>query len=563
MTPPAYDQTLRALLRALPAGSVDESVAHVRVTEAARNGIVSPIRVLVDEGLVAEDVLERAVWQYAGYRYVELDPTTIDPEGFGGRWTVEVARRTQAIPLQINGDGAQVAMLDPTSIDALDELTNRLGVPVREVFITDAAAIHVAITRMEQASVGSILIDTSRLSVAQEAEDETTEEAGSYSAAVRKLIEQAVTAGASDIHVEPSTNRVGIRFRLDGDLQPQPSQPAGAANGLVNRIKILSNLDVGERRMPQSGKITYSVAGRQVDLRVEIEPTVHGEDAVVRILDPENVPKTLLEVGFSHAQAEQFSRLIHMPHGAVIMTGPTGSGKTTTLNVGLRLLNTPNRKVLSVEDPVEYTIDGVRQVSVDYPAGRTFPVVLRSMLRQDPDVILVGEARDTETAKVATQAALTGHMVLTTLHANTAPAAPARLIEMGVDAFLVASALRAVVSQRLIKKLCTYCRIPYEPTEQDLLLAAWPARLPMPELLYSAKPKGCGRCNHTGYRGRTSVIEVMEVNDKVAAAINRGASDLELEELSLENGMIPLREDALTKAAGGVTSLEAVRAVAF
>ena len=374
---------------------------------------------------------------------------------------------------------------------------------------------------------------------------------------VNLLITRAVEIRASDIHIEPMEDELIVRYRIDGVLHKVESPPAQMAAAIVSRIKIMAKLNFAERRLPQDGRIRLAVRGRDIDFRVSLTPTSHGESVALRILDRESIQLDLAALGFDGELARALRNLYGKPYGIVLVTGPTGSGKTTTLYAALKELNTIERKILTIEDPIEYQIRGVNQVQVRPQIGHTFASALRSFLRQDPDIMMVGEIRDIETAQTAIQAALTGHLILSTVHTNNAPSTITRLLDMGIEPFLLTSTINGIVAQRLVRKLCGHCREPYHP------IASAAERLGLHRLskgnsitLYHAK--GCAHCNHTGYSGRTSIIEILTVTDSVRQLIIDRASATKIHDLAVHEGMRTLAEDGMIKALAGVTSVEEV-----
>ena len=375
--------------------------------------------------------------------------------------------------------------------------------------------------------------------------------------AVNRLIARAVDAQASDIHVEPTEDRLAIRLRIDGVLQDAPALPAAMRSPFVSRIKIMAGLNIAERRLPQDGRLRITVRGHEIDLRVATAPSIHGESVVMRILDKSNLALNFTALGFDERLAAPLREALHKPHGIVLVTGPTGSGKTTTLYAALAELNRGNTKLLTIEDPIEYRLPGVIQAQVNPGIGFTFAAALRSFLRQDPDVMMVGEIRDHETAQIAVQAALTGHMILSTLHTNTAAGAVTRLLDMEMEPFLLSSVLTAVLAQRLVRRLCMACRVPYAP--DPALLAPFGN---MPDAANFHRPVGCGACNGSGYRGRIALIELLTVDDRIAKLILRRADTREIAQAAEAAGMRSLLADGVGKAAAGLTTIEEVLRVA-
>ncbi|MFM8972760.1 MAG: GspE/PulE family protein, partial [Actinomycetota bacterium] len=375
---------------------------------------------------------------------------------------------------------------------------------------------------------------------------------------VNLLVQQAVPSRASDIHVEPTEHDLRIRFRIDGVLHEVMRSPRSIQAGVVSRLKVMADINIAERRIPQDGRITMKVSGRSIDLRVATLPTVYGEKVVMRILDKGQAVLDLADLGFLPETLDRFERSYRKPYGTILVTGPTGSGKSTTLYATLNLLNEPHRNIITVEDPVEYRLPGINQVQIHAKAGLTFAGALRSILRSDPDVVLVGEIRDRETAVIAIEAALTGHLVLSTLHTNDAASTPLRLVEMGVEPFLVTSALDAVVAQRLARRLCDKCKVPYQPSEAELIEAGWPVERITGDLPTLHRPGGCTACGRTGYRGRFGVHEVMLMTEELERLVIERRSTEEVQKTAVMQGMLTLRDDGLRKVAMGHTSLEEI-----
>jgi type IV pilus assembly protein PilB len=374
---------------------------------------------------------------------------------------------------------------------------------------------------------------------------------------VNLLVSQAIQDRASDIHIEPTEKDLRVRFRIDGVLHEAMRSPKNIQSGVISRLKIMSDINIAERRIPQDGRMSVASNGGKIDLRVATLPTVWGEKVVMRILDNSTAMLSLSDLGFSEPNYERYSKSFTKPYGMLLVTGPTGSGKSTTLYSTLNIVSTPDKNVITVEDPVEYRIAGINQVQTNVKAGLTFASALRSILRSDPDIVLIGEVRDHETAQIAIEAALTGHLVLSTLHTNDAPSAVSRLIEMGIEPFLVSSALDCVLAQRLARRLCSKCKEPYTPTPQALRTARYPWNDgdPLPTLYRAA---GCSNCSKTGYRGRLALHEVMVVSEAIERLAVERASAEAIARVAHEEGMLGLREDGLEKVAAGVTSLEEI-----
>jgi type IV pilus assembly protein PilB len=473
-----------------------------------------------------------------------------------------IARSHGIIPIGLDDQGRlRLAMSDPTNVVAIDDVRT----------ITDRAIVPVVATREDVLSaidqVQGAGTEVERVAGDLDVHDETDDVGGFVEADeapivrfVNAIIQQAVGARASDIHIEPGEREVGVRFRIDGVLHPVTRQHRSIHAGVVSRLKIMADMDIAERRIPQDGRISLRAASKLIDLRVSTLPTVHGEKVVMRILDKTNTQMRLSDLGFLEHNYAVFERNFRKPYGMILVTGPTGSGKSTTLYATLNVLTSPDVNVVTTEDPVEYQIAGISQVQINPRAGLTFPVALRSILRQDPDIVLVGEMRDHETAQIGMEAALTGHLVLSTLHTNDAPSAVTRLAEMGIEGFLVGSAVDCVLAQRLARHLCENCREPYRPTGDELRAAGlpWEEQEPLPTLWRAV---GCRRCSDTGYRGRLAIHEVMEVSETIAKLIVGGGATDQIRDTARHEGMLSLREDGLAKVLMGQTTLEEIARV--
>jgi type IV pilus assembly protein PilB len=469
--------------------------------------------------------------------------------------------RAVAIPYALEEDALKVAVADPGNLHAIDELrlatrhTVGLAVASRE-------DILVELQRLARAAeaVGTALLEVDEpAELADDLEVEDGVSDGPLVRLVNALIFQAAEESASDVHFEPQEDALVIRFRVDGVLREVQRVPKRTAAGITTRLKVLAKLDIAERRKPQDGRITLSTSavGRTLDIRVATLPTVEGEKVVMRLLDKSRRPPTLTELGLSDAMRAQLEEIVHMPTGALLVTGPTGSGKSTTLYGCLASINRPEINVITVEDPVEYRLTGVNQVQINVRAGLTFASALRSILRSDPDVVMVGEIRDTETAKISIEAALTGHFVLSTLHTNDAPSTITRLGEMGVEPFLTGAAVSAVLAQRLARKLCTHCCEAYQPSHAELLEARVSADVAAASdgaVFY--RKKGCPRCNHMGYRGRIGLFQFLRMSEEIAALAVQHASRDEISRAAMSNGMRTMWDDGLEKVTSGLTSIE-------
>lgn len=550
------DNLLDALDGLSEAPPRDESKAVI--IEAAQRGI-GPLRALVDSG-VALPMIERAVWQRRGFPYVTLTVTSVAQKWLD-KLPLSVCAARTVVPFDDGTTIPTVAVSNPSDIVVLDEMRTRLGPSVRFV-VADAADIRRVVQSLEART------STENLELEGLGEDrahivdigDVDESEGEVAKLVSGLVIQAATALASDIHIEPSDKGMKVRFRIDGVLHHVATHPVSLTSGVVNRLKVLANLDVADRRRPQDGRFGVSMEDTRLDLRLVTVPTIwEVEGAVIRVLDQSQKVSALDGLGFSPWVLDSYMRLCEFRHGSVLATGPTGSGKTTTLYATLDRIATIDSKVLTIEDPVEIRFPDVTQVQVNAAAGLTFATALRSFLRADPDIMLVGEIRDIETALVGTEAALTGHLVLASLHANNAPASATRLLEMGIDPYLVASSLRGAVSQRLVRRLCEECR--EDDFFQPEMFAHLAHLVTMPKRIYRARDGGCGACNGIGYRGRTAVGEVVLVTPDLSAAIARSAPGRELTELAIAAGMVPIRDDGLVKVMQGETAMSEVARV--
>jgi type IV pilus assembly protein PilB len=523
------------------------------IAEQARTG-VSLGRVLVAQGTITETDLVAALAAQVGLEFVDLHDRQVDPTA-AGAVSDALARRYQALPIAWEGTNLVVAMADPSNVLAVDDIRSVTGADVRIVVAT-RSAIDAAINRVQRLDA-----DVEEVALAEPAveEDLATIQEVTEDAPIVKLanllIRQAIQDRASDIHIEPTEHDVRIRYRIDGVLHEVMRSPKRVQSGLVSRIKIMADLDIAERRMPQDGRMSAVIAGRQVDLRVATLPTVHGEKIVLRVLDKGTALLDLGELGFLPSTLERYRSMFEKPYGTILVTGPTGSGKSTTLYATLNQLNDPSKNVITVEDPVEYRLPGINQVQVNPKAGLTFAAALRTILRADPDILLVGEIRDRETAAIAMEAALTGHLVLSTLHTNDASSTPARLVEMGLEPYLVSSAVDCVVAQRLIRRLCDRCKVAYFPTRADLEALGWDLDgESVPEELFQAV--GCGTCSRTGYQGRFALHEVLLVSEELKAMVAEKAHPEDIRKVAIAQGMGTLRQTGLSHVRNGLTSVE-------
>ncbi|MBA2124113.1 type II secretion system protein GspE [bacterium Unc6] len=522
----------------------------------------SPIEeVLVELGFLSRKEVLKVISAHFGAQTISLLDLKI-PADVISIITPQVAHRYRIIPVQFENNTLTVATFDPDNLVMIDELRMLLKCNVEVVRSTedDMKTCLGVYYPMVSETVDTMIQGLTEQELALIKEEEKTvsveEEEAPVIKLVSLLIHEAFRTRASDIHIEPLSNRLRIRFRIDGVLQEIPAPPRRLQASVLQRIKLMAGMDIAERRLPQDGRIMIVFAGRQLDLRVSDIPGIHGESIVMRILDKTGMMKSLPELGFMEEDLEKFVKIIESPNGILLVTGPTGSGKTTTLYAALSSINKPNRKLITVEDPVEYQITGINQVHVKPQIGLTFASGLRAMLRQAPDVIMVGEMRDYETAGVGIQAALTGHLVFSTLHTNDAPSAITRLIDMGIKPYLVASAVQAVLAQRLIRTICEKCKEPYEPTDQELAAAGWKRSDLEGRIIY--KDRGCNECSQTGFRGRKGIYELLIMNDKIRELIFERSPSNVIKMKAREAGMKTLREDGFRKVLVGITTLPEV-----
>jgi type IV pilus assembly protein PilB len=538
----------------LEGGHVTPAQLTTAVEEQRRAGR-SLGRVLVESGVLSETQLVAAMAVQIGLRFVDLSDFPVDGSAVA-RVPEAVCRRHSALPVGYEDGKLLVAMADPANVFAVDDVRLMTGMEVKAV-VASRADVLAAIDRFHRGNVqmGEL---TSSLEVPEESED-LSRAAGLVEDApivkfVNLLITQAVQDRASDIHLEPTEKDLRVRFRIDGVLHEVMRSPRPITAGVTSRLKIMADIDIAERRIPQDGRLSVNINDKKIDLRVATLPTVWGEKIVMRILDNSTAMLDLSDLGFGAVNYETYSRSFAKPYGMILVTGPTGSGKSTTLYATLNIVSNPEVNVITVEDPVEYRLPGINQVQANPKAGLTFAAALRSILRSDPDVVLLGEIRDRETAHIAVEAALTGHLVLSTLHTNDAPSAIVRLTEMGIEPFLVGSALDCVLAQRLARKLCGKCKEAYVPTRESLAEMRVPVAPdePLPTLY---RPVGCSACSKTGYKGRIALHEVMAVTEDIERLAVERASAQMISRAALEQGMVTLRNDGLAKVRAGQTSL--------
>ncbi|CAG0997408.1 putative type II secretion system protein HxcR [Phycisphaerales bacterium] len=525
------------------------------------------VDVLVEQG-GDEAGIQQAVAELARIPFERIDFEKGLEGGFDGkmlqRMTPGFCKQNQVIPLRMDGSRLVVATTTPDNPFLLDEVRSKVGVPVKFVLTTGfdikGALEIVGEGEREAVDVSQILAEVQEGDVqvesnkSDEVDLEKVAEEGPVIRYVNHIIQLAITQGASDIHIEPSEKKIKVRFRIDGELYESLNPPAAMAAAITSRLKIMAGLAIDQRRIPQDGRIRCKVQGRNIDLRVSTLPSVGGEKTVMRILNEKSISVGLDDLGFDANTLTIWRKQVDSPHGIILVTGPTGSGKTTTLYASLRQLDRNGMNISTVEDPVEYTLEGITQTQVHERAGMTFAVALKAMLRQDPDVIMLGEVRDHETALTAVQAALTGHLVLSTLHTNDAPSSITRLVNIGLEPFLVGAAVNAVLAQRLLRRLCTHCKAMEKPGEE---LAEFLAMHSMDaDEMWVAK--GCDKCRKTGYSGRVGIYELLVVDDQLRDAIARNPNVAEFRRMCIERGMATLRSDGMRKVAEAVTTVQEV-----
>ena len=546
---------------------IDDLQLEEVLQEQARSGKTIS-QILQDFELVDVDTQLQVIAEHLSTEVVNLSELELSPDLLKSI-PAATARMYQAIPVGVYGSLLQVALADPLNPATVDELSYIIGKEI-QIVVAEPGAIEKIITRHygeDSESVGDILKELGAdTELAKEAQDAAaTEDTGDLTDLanetpiirfVNLVIFQAVQDRASDIHFEPFEDEFKIRYRVDGALYEMSPPPKHLALPVISRIKVMANLNISERRLPQDGRISMPVGKRQIDLRVSTLPTQFGESVVLRVLDRAAMSLEMETLGLPKYIFDYTVEAIQQPNGIFMVTGPTGSGKTTTLYSCLRRVNTMDSKLLTAEDPVEYDIEGIMQVAINDALGLTFSKALRSFLRQDPDIIMVGEMRDLETAQISIQASLTGHLVLTTLHTNDAPGAVTRMIDMGVEPFLISSTLMAVLAQRLVRTVCKKCRTPFEPTESQLSLLNLSPHDMGDKVFYYGR--GCAVCNDTGYKGRKGVYELMEVSEAIRLLINERAPTVVLRQKAVELGMVTLREDGLRSIFDGDTTIEEI-----
>jgi len=540
---------------------------QIAQARAKLNGAPSVVDVLVRDGVVSADDISRSLAAQAQMHWIDLSAVVIPPEIIS-QISAADARRFKVIPVTFGESGLVLAISDPLDVDTIDSLNFLLQRDL-ELVCTSPEKIRQALikyygTAEEAADVLQHKIGDEvdlGLEIGDGTEAFAVDEADApIIRLVSMLIIEAHKLGASDIHLEPLDKKFRVRFRIDGVLQEMQAPPKRLQSAIISRLKIMTgSMSIAEKRLPQDGRIQVKIKKKPIDLRVSTIPTNHGESVVMRVLDKSSLLLGLPELGFLSDDQDKFERLLRSPDGILLVTGPTGSGKTSTLYACLNYINKSDRKIITVEEPVEYQMTGINQVQVNNDAGMTFPIALRSILRQAPNIIMIGEIRDLETASIATNASLTGHLVFSTLHTNDAPSAVARLVDIGVQPFLVASSVRAIMAQRLVRRLCTHCKHPADLSETEMrALRIEPSQMKDSQVM---KAPGCDHCRHTGYRGRMGIFEIFIIDDDVRHMINKRTSTFLLRQRARELSMRTLREDGVRKVLSGLTSADEVISV--
>ena len=518
----------------------------------------SAVERLVTDGRLTEEQVAQVCAQSSSIDYIDLANLKIHPEVFE-RVPVDVAKRYHTVPLADDGNFLTMAVADPLDFEALDSLPHVLGRQIHTVCATTSAISH-AIYMNYGVNVEGESDEESFTVVGAEGDEKASEDDAPIIKMVSSMLLEAFKLKVSDIHIEPMETNLRVRYRMDGKLVEMSTHPKKLHPAIIARLKVMSGtMSIAEKRLPQDGRIQIRVSGKEVDLRVSSVPSNHGESIVMRILDKSSLMLGLPELGFLSDDQDTMEKMIRLPDGIILVTGPTGSGKTTTLYGCLNTINTSDRKIITVEDPVEYELAGINQVMVQTDIGMTFAAALRAMMRQAPNIIMLGEIRDEETAGIAIQAALTGHLVFSTLHTNDAPGAVARLADIGVKRFLVASSVRAILAQRLVRKLCPSCKAAAVLTEREMTSLNIDARQVADSDIMG--PQGCDVCRESGYKGRAGIFEIFKVDDEVRHLINEDLTSPQLRKRARELGMRTLREDGIRKVLAGMTSASEVMRV--
>lgn len=517
--------------------------------------------ILIERGIITEKQLLKILEYQYHIPYYDLTEVAIDPLATG-LITEGIVRKHTLIPLKRENNILTVAMVDPLDFYAMDDVKRATGLEVRPAMATSSDILN-AIERYygKESAEKAIeeLKQTYELADFAGIDDQFGDEVANAPVVrlVNSVIQHAIKTNASDIHIEPSDHEMRIRFRIDGELQEAMKTSKAAHSAIVTRIKIMGQMDIAEKRLPQDGRIEVNLEGKNVDLRLSILPTVHGEKIVIRVLGIRNSTYSKSELGFTPENLELFDRIIKSPNGIILVSGPTGSGKTTTLYAIMQELNKPSINIITVEDPVEYRMEGINQVQVNAKAGLTFASGLRSILRQDPDIIMIGEIRDSETAQIAIRSAITGHLVLSTIHTNDAASSVVRLVDMGIEPYLVSSSVVGLIAQRLVRKICNKCKVSYRPDHGEMMLL----KLRDSQPLY--KGTGCPACNYTGYLSRTAIHEIIPITKDIREMINRGVTSDQIRHIAARVGFTTLRENCSRLVLDGITTTEELIKVTY
>ena len=577
---PMSDRALGAILRRqtpLSQAQLDEALEEQKREPRKEGGRIGEILVRMHH--VTEDQVLQALGTQLGLKYqAELKPEDVDPL-LVEAVPINFAKAHRLLPVKTNGRTVSVAMADPLDVNAIDDLRRALASDV-EIILVGGGKIVDAINKVYgNAAVADELSQDKEEEMGGEAEElvdilDLTDEAPIIRW-VNSLMFQAVKERASDIHIEPREKDLLVRYRVDGVLREHKRANRNFVNSIISRVKIMSGLNIAEKRLPQDGRIRRKIAGKDIDMRVATAPTPHGERITIRLLDRSSVLLDLADIGFASDHLVAIDEIIHRPHGILLVTGPTGSGKTTTLYYCLSQINKPDLNILTVEDPVEYQLEGISQIQVNPKIELTFASAIRSFLRHDPDVIMVGEIRDSETASMAVTASLTGHLVFSSVHTNDAAGAITRLVDMGIEPFLVASSLVGLLAQRLIRRVCVDCRVVHRPSPEELAKVGLDAekffagtivrpvlktsvKPPPPGLVYNANPNGCTRCNKSGYTGRSAIYELLLIDDEIRQLALKNSDSGQIKKAAVRKGMRTLREDGALKVLAGMTTIEEV-----
>ncbi len=527
-------------------GQLEEALA-----EQKRTGVFLA-EILVRKGLATEEEVTLNLSEQLGLAYVDLAKYTVEP-GIIKSLPEDIARKYLVLPLFKSATTVTVAMANPLDVPVIDEIQAIMKMRVRPVFAMSSQLSKRIEQEYHSPGAPPVISDVETIPIGQ-LDSVAIANLAPVVRIVSDLIAKAVELRASDIHLEPEGEHFYCRYRIDGILHDMPVLPKQYEAAIASRVKIMANMDISEKRLPQDGRIRMAAGNKNVDLRISTFPTMHGENVVIRILDKTRSLLKMEDLGMASDALKVFDEVIHKPHGMILVTGPTGSGKTTTLYTVLTRVNTTEKNIVTMEDPIEYEIERVRQSQVNVKAGLTFASGLRSLVRQDPNIIMIGEIRDHETAEIAIHAALTGHLVFTTLHTNDAPSAVTRMIDMGVEPFLVSSAVICIVAQRLVRVLCPSCKEPYQPNQEvwdELKMKSDPA-------LSFYRAKGCRECREAGYTGRIGIFEIMIPDNEIRELIDRKASANEIRNCAVQKGMTTLREDSIDKLTSGITSFSEV-----